>query len=142
MEFQNSFIVDANIQNNLARLKFFRKTILEDCYYAVTTIGDLIFSNEAEAILKGLDPTDEGHWKKSAKSPLGKVNRKGTYQSSCDLAETRTEQFCEEITVPKEIVATLLLAAGEKVVSASGVAEAAPSMISPTGTERKKERKE
>ena len=85
---------------------------------------DLIFSKEAEisigngiiaeAILKGLDPTDEGQRKKAAKSLLGKVNWKGTYQSSCDLAETRTEQFCEEITVPKEIVATLLLAAGGK----------------------------
>ena len=85
---------------------------------------DLIFSKEAEvsigngiiaeAILKGLDPTDEGQRKKAAKSLLGKVNWKGTYQSSCDLAETRTEQFCDEITVPKEIVATLLLAAGGK----------------------------
>ncbi len=77
---------------------------------------DLIFSNEAEdsiangiiaeAILKDLDPTDEGQRKKAAKSLLSKVNWKGTYQSSCDLAETRTEQLCEEITVPKEIVAT------------------------------------
>ena len=85
---------------------------------------DFIFSKEAEvsiangiiaeAILKGLDPTDAGQRKKAAKSLLGKVNWKGTYQSSCDLAETRTEQFCEEITVPKEIVATLLLAAGGK----------------------------
>ena len=85
---------------------------------------DLIFSKEAEisigngiiaeAILKGLDPTDEGQRKKAAKSLLGKVDWKGTYQSSCDLAETRTEQFCEEITIPKEIVATLLLAAGGK----------------------------
>jgi len=85
---------------------------------------DLIFSNEAEdsiangiiaeAILKDLDPTDEGQRKKAAKSLLGKVDWKGTYQSSCDLAETRTEQLCEEITVSKEIVATLLLAAGGK----------------------------
>ncbi|MBR5176625.1 MAG: hypothetical protein IKW89_11955, partial [Bacteroidales bacterium] len=85
---------------------------------------DLVFSDEtevsigngiiAEAILKGLDPTDEGQRKKAAKSLLGKVNWKGTYQSSCDLAETRTEQFCEEITVPKELVATLMLAAGGK----------------------------
>ena len=92
---------------------------------------DLIFSKEAEvsiangiiaeAILKGLDPTDEGQRKKAAKSLLGKVNWKGTYQSSCDLAETRTEQLCEEITVSKEIVATLLLVAGGKGgVSAGG----------------------
>jgi hypothetical protein len=85
---------------------------------------DLIFSKEAEvsigngiiaeAILKGLDPTDEGQRKKAAKSLLGKVNWEGTYQSSCDLAETRTEQFCEKITVSKEIMAALLLAAGGK----------------------------
>ena len=68
----------------------------------------------AEAVLKGLDPTDKGQRKKVAKSLLGKVNRKETYQSSCNLAEARTEQFWEEITVPKEIVATLLLAAGGK----------------------------
>ena len=64
--------------------------------------------------MKGLDPTDEGQRKKAAKSLLGKVNWKGTYQSSFEQAETRTEQLCEEITVPKEIVATLLLAAGGK----------------------------
>ena len=85
---------------------------------------DLIFSNEAEdsiangiiaeAILKDLDPTEEGQRKKAAKNLLDKVNWKGTYQSSCDLAETRIEQLCEEITVSKEIVATLLLAAGGK----------------------------
>ena len=85
---------------------------------------DLIFSNESEAsigngiiaqaILKELDPTDEGQRKKAAKSLLGKVNWKGTYQSSCELVETRTEQLCEEITVSKEIMATLVLAAGGK----------------------------
>ena len=51
---------------------------------------------------------------KATKSLLGKVNWEGAYQSSCDLAETRTEQSCEEKTVPKEIVAALLLAAGGK----------------------------
>ena len=70
---------------------------------------DLIFSNEAEAsigngiiaqaILKELDPTDEGQRKKAAKSLLSKVDWKGTYQSSSDLAETHIEQLCEEITV-------------------------------------------
>lgn len=85
---------------------------------------DLIFSKEAEvsigngiiaeAILKGLDPTDEGQRKKAANSLLNKVDWRGTYQSSCELAETRTEQFSEEMNVAKEIVTTLLLAAGGK----------------------------
>ena len=61
-----------------------------------------------------MDPADDGQRKKAANSLLSKVDWKGTYQSSCDLAETRTEQLCEEKTVPKEIVATFLLAAGGK----------------------------
>ena len=72
------------------------------------------------------------------KSLFGKVDWKGTYQSSCDLAETRTEQFCEEIIVPKEIVATLLLAAGGKGgVSVRGGGGGSKTN-SPTGTERRK----
>lgn len=67
-----------------------------------------------------MDPADYGQRKKAANSLLSKVDWKGTYQSSCDLAETRTEQLCEEKTVPKEIVATLLLAAGGKVWSGGG----------------------
>jgi Fic family protein len=53
---------------------------------------------------KGLDPTDEGQRKKATKSLLGRVNWKGTYQSSCDLAATRTEQFCEEMNVFLSII--------------------------------------
>ena len=114
----------------ILRQKAFLEEINQRIAKAVTALYDfarnrnLIFSNEAEdsiangiiaeAILKDLDPTDEGQRKKAAKSLLGKVGWKGTYQSSCDLAETRTVQLCEEITVSKEIVATLLLAAGGK----------------------------
>ena len=85
-----------------------------------------------------MDPADYGQRKKAADSLLSEVDWKGTYQSSCDLAETRTEQLCEEKTVPKEIVATLLLAAGGKGGAASGVAEVAPTTNSPTGTGRRR----
>ena len=37
-----------------------------------------------------------------------------TYEEHHVMAADLPEQFCEEITVPKEIVATLLLAAGGK----------------------------
>lgn len=67
-----------------------------------------------ELLLKDLDPTDEGQRKKAANRLLNKVDWRGTYQSSCELAETRTEQFSEEMNVAKEIVTTLLLAAGGK----------------------------
>ena len=85
---------------------------------------DNIFSDEAEvkigngiiaeALIRGLNPTDEGQRKTAAGFLFGEVDWTGTYQSSCDLAETRTGQLCEEMSVSKEIVADLMLAAGGK----------------------------
>ena len=68
----------------------------------------------AEALIHGLNPTDEGQRKTAAGFLLGEVDWTGAYQSSCDLAETRTGQLCEEMSVSKEIVADLMLAAGGK----------------------------
>ena len=85
---------------------------------------DNIFSDEAEAkigngiiaeaLIHGLNPTDEGQRKTAAGFLLGEVDWTGTYQSSCDLADIRTRQLCEEMSVSKEIVADLMLAAGGK----------------------------
>ncbi|MBQ7643848.1 MAG: hypothetical protein IJS84_02340, partial [Spirochaetales bacterium] len=85
---------------------------------------DNIFSDEAEAkigngiiaeaLIHGLNPTDEGQRKTAAGFLLGEVDWTGTYQSSCDLAVMRTGQLCEEMSVSKEIVADLMLAAGGK----------------------------
>ena len=85
---------------------------------------DNIFSDEAEAkigngiiaeaLIHGLNPTDEGQRKTAAGFLLGEVDWTGTYQSSCDLAEIRTGQLCEEMSVSREIVADLMLAAGGK----------------------------
>lgn len=140
----------------ILRQKAFLEEINQRIAKAVTALydfarnRDLIFSNEAEdsiangiiaeAILKDLDPTDEGQRKKAAKSLLGKVGWKGTYQSSCDLAETRTVQLCEEITVSKEIVATLLLAAGGKggAIVGGGGGGSDNALTNWDGTRRKK----
>ena len=86
---------------------------------------DNIFSDEAEvkigngiiaeALIRGLDPSDEGQRKTAAGFLLGEVDWTTiAYQSSCDLAETRIGQLCEERSIPKEIVADLMLAAGGK----------------------------
>ena len=86
---------------------------------------DNIFSDEAEAkigngiiaeaLIRGLDPSDEGQRKTAAGFLLGEVDWTTiAYQSSCDLAEIRTGQLCEERSVSKEIVADLMLAAGGK----------------------------
>lgn len=66
----------------------------------------------AEAFISGLDPTDEGQRNQAAESLLGKVNWKGTTPFMSDLAATRTSQLSEEMSVPKEIMEGLMLAAG------------------------------
>ncbi len=66
----------------------------------------------AEAFISGLDPTDEGQRNQATESLLGKVNWKGTTPFMSDLAATRTSQLSEEMSVPKEIMEGLMLAAG------------------------------
>lgn len=66
----------------------------------------------AEAFISGLDPTDEGQRNQATESLLGKVNWRGTTPFMSDLAATRTSQLSEEMSVPKEIMEGLMLAAG------------------------------
>ncbi|MBR5398160.1 MAG: hypothetical protein IK103_00015 [Bacteroidales bacterium] len=60
----------------------------------------------------GLDPTDNDQRNLATESLLGKVNWKGTTPFMSDLASTRTKQLSEEMSVPREIMEGLLLAAG------------------------------
>lgn len=66
----------------------------------------------AEAFLCGLDPTDKDQRMQATESLLGKVNWKGTTPFMSDLAATRTKQLSEEMSVPREIMEGLMLAAG------------------------------
>ena len=66
----------------------------------------------AEAFVLGLDPTDNDQRNRATESLLGKVNWKGTTPFMSDLAATRTKQLSEEMSVPREIMEGLLLAAG------------------------------
>ena len=66
----------------------------------------------AEAFLCGLDPTDKDQRMQATESLLGKVNWKGTTPFMSDLAATRTKQRSEEMSVPREIMEGLMLAAG------------------------------
>ena len=77
---------------------------LSGCSGSYIDIDDCI---DLAAIAGRIEVLQSGTW-------LGNRGVFGRDQSNCDLAETRTEQFCEEMTIPKEIVATLLLAAGGK----------------------------
>ena len=66
----------------------------------------------AEAFMLGLDSTDNDQRNRATESLLGKVNWKGTTPFMSDLAATRTKQLSEEMSVPREIMEGLLLAAG------------------------------
>ena len=66
----------------------------------------------AEAYMCGLDPTDQDQRTQATESLLGKVNWKGTTPFMSDLAASRTKQLNEEMSVPREILEGLMLAAG------------------------------
>ena len=66
----------------------------------------------AEAYMCGLDPTDKDQRTQATESLLGKVNWKGTTPFMSDLAATRTKQLSEGMSVSREIMEGLMLAAG------------------------------
>ncbi|MBR6933627.1 MAG: hypothetical protein IKH49_10060, partial [Bacteroidales bacterium] len=66
----------------------------------------------AEAFMCGLDPTDNSQRNQATESLQGKVNWKGTTPFMSDLAATRTKQLGEEMSVPRELMEGLMLAAG------------------------------
>ena len=113
---------------------------------------DNIFSDEAEAkigngivaeaLIRGLDPSNEGQRKTAAGFLLGEVDWTGTCRSSCNLAETRIGQLCEERSVSKELVADLMLAAGGKggVFVGGGGGGSNNDLTNWDGTKKKRER--
>ena len=66
----------------------------------------------AEALKDGLDASDKEQRKQATLNLLSHVSWKGTTKYMSDLSETRTMQLCEEMTVPKKLMESLLLAAG------------------------------
>lgn len=75
----------------------------------------------AEAFKRGLDPTDDKQRKMATNYLLEKVSWSGMTPFKADLTATRTRQLCDAMTVTKDLMANLLLAAGGRCgVSASG----------------------
>lgn len=75
----------------------------------------------AEAFKRGLDPTDDKQRKTATNHLLEKVSWSGMTPFKADLTATRTRQLCDAMTVTKDLMANLLLAAGGRCgVSASG----------------------
>lgn len=75
----------------------------------------------AEAFKRGLDPTDDKQRKMATNYLLEKVSWSGMTPFKADLTATRTRLLCDAMTVTKDLMANLLLAAGGRCgVSASG----------------------
>ena len=66
----------------------------------------------AEAFKYGLDPTDEKQRRMAAAYLLERVSWTGMSEFKTDLTASRTRQLCDAMTVTKDLMANLLLAAG------------------------------
>ena len=66
----------------------------------------------AEAFKRGLDPTDDKQRKTATNYLLEKVSWSGMTPFKADLTATRTRQLCDAMTVTKELLKSLFLAAG------------------------------
>ena len=92
-------------RNKDAFLKLLNQRIAdaERAIYSFAKNRDNIFSNKteliigngiiSEAILCGLDPTNDDQRKKAADNLLERIDWKGTYQSSYELTVSRTEDL-------------------------------------------------
>lgn len=66
----------------------------------------------AEAFKYGLDPTDEKQRRMATAYLLEKVSWTGMSEYKAGLTASRTRQLCDAMTVTKDLMANLLLAAG------------------------------
>lgn len=66
----------------------------------------------AEAFKRDLDATNNEQRMKATRFLLDEVSWTGTTRFMSELASTRTEQLCDEMTVSKELMSALVLAAG------------------------------
>ncbi|MDE7456903.1 MAG: plasmid recombination protein [Prevotella sp.] len=74
----------------------------------------------AEALKDGLDASDKEQRKQATRNLLSQVSWEGTTKFMSDLSETRTMQFCEEMTVTRSLMESLLLAAGGRGFTGAG----------------------
>ncbi|MDE5739022.1 MAG: plasmid recombination protein [Bacteroidaceae bacterium] len=99
-------------------------------YKFATDYRNAVFTNDyanpigqrilAEALKDGLDASDKEQRKQATRNLLSQVSWKGTTKYMSDLSETRTMQFCEEMTVTRSLMESLLLAAGGRGFTGAG----------------------
>ena len=91
----------------------------------------------AEALKDGLDASDKEQRKQATLNLLNQVGWKGTTKYMSDLSETRTMQFCEEMTVPKNLMDSLLLAAGGRGIVSTGGGGSSNELTNWDGTKKR-----
>ncbi len=91
----------------------------------------------AEAMKDGLDVSDTEQRKQATLNLLNQVSWKGTTKYMSDLSETRTMQFCEEMTVPKNLMESLLLAAGGRGIVGAGGGGSGNELTNWDGTKKR-----
>ena len=91
----------------------------------------------AEAVKDGLDASDKEQRKQATLNLLSQVSWKGTTKYMSDLSETRTMQFCEEMTVPKKLMEGLLLAAGGRGIVGAGGGGSSNELTNWDGTKKR-----
>lgn len=91
----------------------------------------------AEALKDGLDASDKEQRKQATRNLLSQICWKGTTKYMSDLSETRTMQLCEEMTVPKNLMDSLLLAAGGRGIVGAGGGGSSNELTNWDGTKKR-----
>ena len=91
----------------------------------------------AEALKDGFDASDSEQRKQATQNLLSQICWKGTTKYMSDLSETRTMQLCEEMTVPKNLMGSLLLAAGGRGIVGAGGGGSGNELTNWDGTKKR-----
>ena len=92
----------------------------------------------AKAFKYGLDPTDEKQRRMAAAYLLEKVSWTGiSSEFKISLTSSRTQQLCDAMTVPKELMANLLIAAGGRGGIGTGGGGSTSELTNWDGTKKK-----
>ena len=92
----------------------------------------------AEAFTRGLDPADEKQRRMAAAYLLEKVSWTGISSDfKISITSSRTQQLCDAMTVPKELMANILLAAGGRGSIGTGAGGSNSELTNWDGTKKK-----
>ena len=91
----------------------------------------------AEAFERGLDPADMKQRKMATAYLLERVSWTGMSEFKAGLTASRTRQLCDAMTVSKDLMANLLLAAGGRAGISTGGGGSNGELTNWDGTKKK-----